>query len=92
MRIVVLALIALTAAAGGCANYKIYETQLDVCSSGNGTVKSATVTKSSGDAEVDAYAIKKVAPSMVYQGTDDVTCRPLTVEYRMYGQDRGQVS
>ena len=92
MRIIVPALIALTAAAGGCANYKIYETQLDVCSSGNGTVKSATVTKSSGDAEVDAYAIKKVAPSMIYQGTENVTCRPLTVEYRMYGQDRGLAS
>ena len=91
MRIIVPALIAFAAVAG-CANYKIYETELDVCSSGNGTVKSATVKRSSGDAQIDAYAVKKVAPSMVYQGTDQVTCRPLTVEYRMYGADGGQAS
>ena len=92
MRIIVPALIALTAAAGGCASYKIYETKLDVCSSGNGTVKSATVTESSGDPQIDAYAVKKVAPAVVYQGTEQVTCRPLTVEYRMYGQDGGAAS
>ena len=86
MRVIVPALIALTAAAGGCANYKIYETQLDVCSSGNGTVKSATVTRSSGDPQIDAYAVEKVAPSIVYQGTEALTCRPLTVEYRATGE------
>jgi hypothetical protein len=86
MRIILPALIALAAASGGCANYKIYETELDVCSSGNGTVKSATVTRSSGDPKIDAYAMEKVAPSMVYQGSEAVTCRPLTVEYRMTGE------
>jgi hypothetical protein len=85
MRIILPALFAFAAVAG-CANYRIYETQLDVCSSGNGTVKSAKVTKSSGDPKIDAYAIEKVAPSVVYQGTEALTCRPLTVEYRMTGE------
>ncbi len=35
-------------AAGGCATQKTYETVLSVCSSGNGTVKTATVVKSAG--------------------------------------------
>ena len=85
MRITLPALFALAAVAG-CASYKIYETELDVCSSGNGTVKSAKVTRSSGDPKIDAYAVEKVAPSVVYQGTEQVTCRPLTVEYRMTGE------
>jgi hypothetical protein len=70
------------ASVAGCASYEIYETQLDVCSSGNGTVKSAKVTKSSGDPAIDAYALEKVAPAIVYQGSEALTCRPLTVEYR----------
>jgi hypothetical protein len=85
MRIIVPALFAFAAVAG-CASYKIYETKLDVCSSGNGTVKSAKVTKSSGDPKIDAYAVEKVAPSVVYQGSEALTCRPLTVEYRMTGE------
>ena len=86
MRIVVSALIALTAAVGGCANYKIYETELDVCSRANGVIGSATVRRSSGDPEVDAYAVKKVASSLAYVGSEQVTCRPLTVEYRALGE------
>jgi hypothetical protein len=86
MRIIVPALVALTAVVGGCANYRIYETELDVCSGGNGVITSATVRRSSGDPEVDAYAVEKVAPSLAYVGDQQVTCRPLTVEYRMTGE------
>ncbi len=72
--------------AAGCATQKTYETVLDVCSSGNGTVKSAKVLKSSGDAQLDKHAIEKVGVSMVYQESDATVCRPLTVEYRVIGE------
>lgn len=86
------AILSLTAlaclAAGGCATVTTYETVLDVCSSGNGTVKSAKVLKSSGDAAADEYALKQVAPAIVYQASDDVVCRPLTVEHRVAGNQQ----
>ena len=72
-------------AAAGCVTQKTYETVLDVCSSGNGTVKTAKVVKTSGDAEVDAYAIKQVTGGMVYQESEQLVCRPLTVEHRVAG-------
>jgi hypothetical protein len=80
----VIALAALAAA--GCATQKTYETVLDVCSSGNGTVKSAKVLKSSGDAQIDQHAIEKVGTSMVYEESASLTCRPLTVEYKVAGE------
>lgn len=73
-------------AAGGCATQKTYETVLNVCSSGNGTVKTATVVKSSGDAQIDQHAVDKVGKSVVYKPTKDLTCQPLTVEYRVTGE------
>ncbi len=91
MRVVLPAKIALAALAGGCANYKVYETGLEVCRGSNGSVRSATITRSSGDPEIDAYAVEKVAPSLAYAGSDEVTCRPLTVEYRVTGE-RGRTS
>jgi hypothetical protein len=72
-------------AAGGCASQKTYETVLNVCSSGNGTVKTATVTKSSGDSVIDQHAIDKVAKSMVYEESSQLSCKPLTVEYKISG-------
>ena len=72
--------------AAGCATQKTYETVLDVCSSGNGTVKSAKVLKSSGDATLDQHAIDKVGTSMVYEPSTAMVCRPLTVEYRVNGE------
>jgi TonB family protein len=73
-------------AAGGCATQKTYETVLNVCSSGNGTVKTASVVKSSGDPAVDQHAINTVAKSMVYEESSQLTCKPLTVEYKLTGQ------
>ena len=72
-------------AAAGCVTQRTYETVLDVCSSGNGTVKTATVVKTSGDAAVDAYAVKQVTGGMVYQESEQLVCRPLTVEHRVSG-------
>ena len=69
----------------GCATQRTYETVLAVCSSGNGTVKTAKVVKSSGDAGIDADAIK-AGQAMVYQPTAELTCRPLTVEHKAYGE------
>jgi len=69
-----------------CATQKTYATVLDVCSSGNGTVKSAKVLQSSGDPELDKYAVEKVGPSMVYTESSALTCRPLTVEYKVAGE------
>lgn len=71
--------------ASACANLNTYQTVLDVCSSGNGTVKSAKVVKSSGNPAADKIALEKVAPSVVYQESASLTCRPLTVEYRESG-------
>lgn len=76
--------IALAALAGGCAITTTYETGLNVCSSGNGTVKSATVVKSSGDTGADAAAVKD-AMAVVYAPSEDLVCRPLTVERRVAG-------
>ena len=74
--------------AAGCATQKTYETVLDVCSSGNGTVKSAKVLKSSGDPGAGhSTRSTRLGPQMVYTESDAVVCRPLTVEYR--GQRRG---
>ena len=87
MRIIIPALAVLgLMAAGGCATQKTYETVLNVCSSGNGTVKTASVLKSSGDAAVDQHAIDKIAKSMVYAESSQLTCKPLTVEYKLTGQ------
>jgi hypothetical protein len=72
-------------AAAGCVTQRTYETVLDVCSSGNGTVKTAKVVKTSGDAAVDAYAVKQVTGGMVYQESEQLVCRPLTVEHRVSG-------
>ena len=85
MRLVVPAILLAGLMASACATQKTYATVLDVCSSGNGTVKSAKVVKSSGDAELDKYAIEKVGPSMVYTESAGLTCRPLTVEYKVAG-------
>ena len=86
MRMIVPALAVLgLAAAGGCATQKTYETVLNVCSSGNGTVKTATVVKSSGDAFIDEEALK-VGKAAVYDESAQLTCRPLTVEHKDYGQ------
>ena len=71
----------------GCATQKTYETVLDVCSSGNGTVKTATVTKSSGDAELDKHAVEKVSKSLVYEESTGLNCRPVTVEYKVTGAE-----
>lgn len=81
MMIPALAVLGLVAA-GGCASQKIYETVLNVCSSGNGTVKTATVIKSSGDPHVDNYLKNQVANQAVYQPTKELSCKPMTVEYR----------
>ena len=72
-------------AAAGCVTQRTYETVLDGCSSGNGTVKTAKVVKPSGDAAVDAYAVKQVTGGMVYQESEQLVCRPLTVEHRVSG-------
>ena len=72
-------------AAAGCVTQRTYETVLDVCSSGNGTVKTAKVVKTSGDAAVDAFAVKQVTGGMVYQESEQLVCRPLTVEHRVSG-------
>jgi len=85
MIVPVLAVIGLMAA-GGCAIQKTYETVLNVCSSGNGTVKTATVTKSSGDPVIDQHAVDKVGKSMVYKPTQELSCKPLTVEYKVTGE------
>lgn len=83
-------LLSATALAGllvaGCATQKSYQTVLDVCSSGNGTVKTAKVTKSSGDPVIDQYAIDKVSKSMVYEESSSLVCRPLTVDYKVTGE------
>lgn len=72
-------------AAAACVTQTTYETVLDVCSSGNGTVKTAKVLKSSGDPAVDNYAIKQVTGGMVYQASEQLVCRPVTVEHRVAG-------
>lgn len=83
----VFSLIAFAAlAAAGCATQKIYETTLNVCSSGNGTVKSASVVKSSGDAAIDRDAVDKVTKGLVYAESAGLTCRPVTVEHRVTGE------
>lgn len=86
MRMIIpaLALIGL-AAAGGCATEKTFQTVLNVCSSGNGTVKSATVVKSSGDASIDQNALE-VGKAMVYEPTREMSCRPLTVDHKVTGE------
>lgn len=86
MRIIIPSIIAAGLAASGCATQKTVETVLNVCSSGNGTVKSATVVKSSGDAQIDQHAIEKVGKQMVYQESSQLACRPLTVEYNIVGE------
>lgn len=73
-------------AAAGCATQKTYETVLDVCSSGNGTVKSASVVRSSGDAVIDRDAVDKVTKGLVYAESANLTCRPVTVEHRVVGE------
>jgi len=84
---IALSLIALAAlAAAGCATQKVYETTLDVCSSGNGTVKTAEVIKSSGDAAIDRDALIKVTSTLVYEESADLICRPVTVEHRVTGE------
>jgi hypothetical protein len=80
-----LSAIALAALVSGCAVITTYETKLDVCSSGNGTVKSAKVVKSSGDPAADKYAIEEVAMKAVYQPSEGLVCRPMTVEHRVAG-------
>ncbi len=86
MRLIVPALAVLgLVAAGGCATQKTYATLLNVCSSGNGTVKSAEVVRSSGDAFIDAEALK-VGKSMVYAQSAQTVCKPLTVEHKAYGE------
>ncbi len=86
MRMIIPALAVLgLLAAGGCATQKTYETVLNVCSSGNGTVKTADVVKSSGDAAIDQDAIK-VGKSMVYAESAQMSCKPLTVEHKAYGE------
>jgi len=88
MRILLPAFAALLAvAASGCATMKTYQTQLDVCSGSDGTVQSAKVLKSSGDQNIDAHALKQVAPAMVYKEGASTSCHPVTVEYRLYGKD-----
>lgn len=86
MIIPALAVLGLIASAG-CASQKTYETVLNVCSSGNGTVKSATVVKSSGDPNVDKNAIDKVGKQLVYQPTKDLSCKTMTVEHRLTGDN-----
>jgi Gram-negative bacterial TonB protein C-terminal len=78
--------LALAGALGGCITQKTYLTELDVCSSGNGTVKSAKVTKSSGDPVIDKHAVEQVGKQLVYTPTEQLTCKPLTVEYRVTGE------
>lgn len=73
-------------AAAGCATQKVYETTLDVCSSGNGTVKTAEVIKSSGDAAIDRDALIRVTGGLVYEESTNLVCRPLTVEHRVNGE------
>jgi hypothetical protein len=70
---------------GACAVQRTYETVLNVCSSGNGAVKSANVLKSSGDPVLDQHAVDKVGKSMVYEESKSLSCKPLTVEYRVNG-------
>lgn len=83
------AMLSIAALAGlvvaGCATQRTFETVLDVCSSGNGTVKSATVVKSSGDPELDAHAVK-TSKDVVYAESSGLVCRPLTVEHRVAGE------
>jgi hypothetical protein len=86
MRIIIAALAVVGLMGGGCAMQKTYETVLNVCSSGNGTVKSASVLKSSGDAAIDKHAVEKVASAVVYQETEQLSCKPLTVEYKVAGE------
>ncbi|HVY87348.1 MAG TPA: hypothetical protein VG942_00665 [Hyphomonadaceae bacterium] len=88
MRVFLLAgvLLAASVAISGCANIKTYQTQLDVCQGENGTAQSATVTKSSGDPAVDAYAVKQASSAMVYKADGNKPCHPLTVEYRSVGE------
>jgi hypothetical protein len=86
MRVVISAIVLAGLIASACAIQKTYQTVLDVCSSGNGTVKSAKVVKSSGDPELDKYALEKVGASMVYAETSNLTCKPLTVDYKVTGE------
>lgn len=88
MRIIIpaLAVAGLAVALGGCASQKTYETALNVCSSGNGTVKTATVTKSSGDPAVDAKAVE-IGKAMVYEPTPNLSCKPLVVEHNLTGEN-----
>jgi hypothetical protein len=86
MRLALSAIVPMIAlAAAGCANITTYETVMDVCSSGNGTVKSAKVLKSSGDPAADKYAVDEVAMAAVYEPSEELVCRPLTVEHRVAG-------
>lgn len=86
MRLLLPAILLAGLLASACATQKTYATVLDVCSSGNGTVKSAKVVKSSGDPVLDKYALEKVGPSMVYTESASLTCKPLTVEYKVSGE------
>ncbi len=86
MRLALSAIVPVLAlAAAGCANITTYETGLNVCSSGNGTVKSATVVKSSGDPAADKYAVEQVGMKAVYEPSEQLVCRPMTVEHRVAG-------
>jgi hypothetical protein len=49
-------------------------------------VKSVKVAKSSGDAQLDQHAVEKVGKQMVYEETAQLSCKPLTVEYKVYGE------
>jgi hypothetical protein len=85
MRMIIPALAVLgLMATGGCANQKTYVTALNVCSSGNGTVKTAEVTKSSGSAFYDSEALK-IAKAGVYAESAQLDCKPMTVEHKDYG-------
>lgn len=79
-------LFAASVAMSGCAVMKTYETQLDVCQGANGLAQTAKVTKSSGDAAVDAYAVKQASSAVVYAADANKPCHPLTVEYRSVGE------
>jgi hypothetical protein len=85
---IALAVLVLTVLAGAsaCANFKTYQTQLNVCQSANGLGQSATITKSSGDPEVDAYALKQVPTAVAYAADASKPCHHLTVEYRSVGE------
>ena len=80
------AILAASFAMSGCAVYKSYQTQLSVCQGGNGVAKTATVTKSSGDPAIDAYAVKQAEGGIVYKVDPNAPCHALTVEYKSIGE------